>query len=470
MIREPKDIPKLDTLEGDETPNDDNEPRKYSRREVLGVGVGATAGAILGSAIGDWLRSRGSSSNTNNKVENVSSAEMIDGPERSEKEKPHTLSLLVLTDRIGSGDAEKLENMMQIVMARFRKTTGWAPEWRIQTVATMPGETYTREDIKNEVDLSRDMLSEEEKDGTIFGVIFGENVKIDIGSAGGYASPGEGYFTAGLGANTVAHEAGHMLGLNHPGALSTLITDKQDNIVQRCAFGTIQELLKTGAIQQPIYYGKDSGNNSSGNPDQYTVPTTVMGHKTHDISKYSNPIFSPPEMLYLDKSRQAVVIDHHSLPDPDKKITLSLQKGKLFSALVKLPGDHALREVFPWAKYLCFGPTVEGQAGKGGHVPFDDPKAAPEVRMYIVGEKGNDIASLDIGMFNKIGRNEDGYRDNRVALYADEQLDTLVVAGRNEDSNDPYIQFLPLSGEGGRILGDERRRNKERNDMSVSKK
>ncbi len=433
--------------------------RTIGRREFLGFLAGAVVGAYAHQLASDSEPNEGVNTQV---VDVLGEHNTAHSPERKESDTlPDTIDMLVIGDPIS--DREHVETIMRTVQDRFRETIGWDPAWNTQTIGA-GDETYTLEGLKSMVKADRSELPPEEQQRTITGIINGKDTRIDIGHRGGFAYPKEGLFivdgqtSTGWKTKCIAHEIGHVLGLPHPGELSTTLTDESDDYLQYGKLGTIQELINENTIKQPLHYGEATGDNQDGEPDQYTVPVTVMGNHPLDILQKRVPILSPPEILFLDDRRKAETYGQKSLPNPDQKIALSYREDDTFAALLELPSDHILRQVLPNAKSICFGPTITSFSED--NLPFDDRRSRPQIGAFVIDENGHDTTQLNIGIFTKIDNDGDG---KEVVLYADEQLDTVAVAGRMDDSNDPYVRFLPLSGEGGHVLKAEKARTEERN-------
>ncbi|PID30051.1 hypothetical protein CR983_03320 [Candidatus Saccharibacteria bacterium] len=436
-----------------------------SRRELLGLGVIGFGAVAFG----------GCSMNRTPRETPRTERSAVPSLEQKETETlPETIDFLIMGN-IPPEERERIESTMHILQLRLEETCNWHGAWSLRTVPSEENATYTPKKVEDMIEANRQDLSPDTLESTITGALLvGGNVK--IGNCGGYAVPDKNLFVANARttngeklsndalAYVVAHELGHAaFGLPHPRELSTCTSDRNDTLSQYGALGSIQELLRTERIQQPLHHGGTAGDNRNGKPDEYTVPVTVMGNRLNVVD-HRAPVFSPAEIVYLDDSREVNVYDKKSLPGPDQKIALSYREGDTFAALLELPPDHALHQVLPNVKHICFGPTIESFNAR--HLPFDDERTTPQIRVFAIDENGRDTTQLNIGIFTKIDNDGDG---KEVVLYADEQLDIVAVAGRMDDSNDPYVRFLPLSGkEGSRIFEAEKTRTEERNKILLN--
>ena len=254
------------------------------------------------------------------------------------------------------------------------------------------------------------------------------------------------------GGGTYGHELGHVLspkglgyGLGHERVMNCQLEDTNGNPTQLYAIDTIQNLINSGC---GLVKKNDAVN-------VYASPRSVMGNSGvyREGIPEGRPIYSPPNIAFLDPRRQVIRIEPESGTYP-----LSYDFSKLFGVELPLPRDHALKKILPDADTLFFGPIV--QSVKDENTPFESADAQKTIGVFATWNDSRETALLDISLFRDIipGDNTEN------VIYADEQLNIVVVSGYGDEGE--YMRTIGLdTPEGRAVLEEAKQRTSERNQL-----
>lgn len=266
------------------------------------------------------------------------------------------------------------------------------------------------------------------------------------------------------GGNTIGHEIGHMLnpyvlgpGMDHEKVITTNLGGESERPRQKFAFDTIQKLITDGACE----LARQAQNPAAVN--EYASTYTIMGDFRFfsERETENQPVFSSAEQLFLCPSLRS------TLATGPGCYGISVEKGKNFAVRMKLPEDHVLHQLVPGAEELVFG------ALEGDRLKEDGTKVSPSIKAigpFVTYNKGRGTVFLDLG-FNvridglppeAIGESRHGWDEH--AIYADEQLNIVAVAGT--DKTQRYVRLLQLdTPQGQHFLSTAQQIAYERNEM-----
>lgn len=260
-------------------------------------------------------------------------------------------------------------------------------------------------------------------------------------------------------------EIGHLLssrkigeGLQHEGMLDARVEDESSGrLVQLYAIDTIQNLLKQGCALETNEYASYHTVMGSGHLDSsYSINEKDELRRDPHIN-LNRPIYSPPEIHFLQPWRKTV--------DAAERLGahfLSYEKDKTFGLTVELPSDHALRKAIPYANSLFIGPNVDGFIANNDKTTPEGLFVTDSIGVYAVSKDGRRTAEINTACFGMSNlENGDEY-----VVYADEQLNILVLSGRNDSG--VYAKILELdTDEAQMLLNKDREKTAERNKLIV---
>lgn len=318
-------------------------------------------------------------------------------------------------------------------------------------------------------------------------------------SAGGWATGdrnnARAYFDIPvMSTGTIVHEVGHLLspdgdlglyndgkstGLSHQREFTCQKISDKKTIVQQFSTGTIQELL----TKNGCYFKQRKDERGNSDDDPYASYASVMGktliaQNTWRGSSSWVEAFSPAELAYLDPTR--IVESDVS----EGKYYLSYERDKLFGLRFTLPDDHVLRSADKTADSIFIGPTVDGYKRPESKEATIDTDTVPrnetqtDIRVEdndadaLLTDSRQTSKSLGVFITSKDGRYTSYintnyrkvyessyagfdamlYRESAatraisshdVVLYADEELDLLVLGG--SDKNGTYVKVKKVS-------------------------
>lgn len=295
---------------------------------------------------------------------------------------------------------------------------------------------------------------------------------IESDDAGGlaYHDPGRPWIVIRAGlvtGNTYAHEIAHLLnpkelgpGLGHELMMDCRIRSESGKPKQNYAFDTIQNLIESGC---GLVKGKD------GKVDEYASYFSVMGNEGVFLNdgREIRPVFSSAELAFLDPRRRVEKVDVAR----EKKYYIDYYDlGQLFGIAAGIPEDHVLRQILPHADTLFFGPIASSTERINNDVMPEELGEIRRIGVFATGNNGRSTALLDIGLFNEFEKGLPGRPrvHEECLVYADDQLNVLVVAGRDINGA-TYIRTVPLDTPEGRdMLARERVRVAERDALIIN--
>ena len=259
-----------------------------------------------------------------------------------------------------------------------------------------------------------------------------------------------------------AHEIGHLLnpetigeGMQHEGTFSARVKNEESGkLVQLYAIDTIQNLLKQGCALETNEYASYHTVMGSGHLDSsYSINEKDELRKDSHINR---PIYSPPEIHFLQPWRKTT--------DATKQLGvhfLSYEKDKTFGLTTELPSNHALRKAIPYADSLFIGPNVDGFVAND-KTTLEGLFVTDSIGVYAVSKDGRRTAEINTACFGMSNlENGDEY-----VVYADEQLNILVLSGKNDSG--VYAKILELNTDEAQILlNEDREKTAERNKLIV---
>ncbi len=277
-----------------------------------------------------------------------------------------------------------------------------------------------------------------------------DNPRIHISTYGGPDGP------------ALAHELGHLLnpetigeGMQHEGTFSARVKNEESGkLVQLYAIDTIQNLLKQGCVLETNEYASHHTVMGSGHLDSsYSINEKDELRKDSHINR---PIYSPPEIYFLQPWRKTT--------DATEQLGahfLSYEKDKTFGLIAELPSDHALRKAIPYADSLFIGPNVDGFIASDNTTP-EGLFVTDSIGVYVVSKDGRRTAEINTACFGMSNlENGDEY-----VVYADEQLNILVLSGRNDSG--VYAKILELdTDEAQTLLSEAHEKTAERDKLLV---
>ena len=185
----------------------------------------------------------------------------------------------------------------------------------------------------------------------------------------------------------------------------------------------------------------------------YSINEKDELHKDPHIKR---PIYSPPEIYFLQPWRKTA--------DAAKRLGahfLSYEKDKMFGLTTELPSNHALRKAIPYADSLFIGPNVDGFIASDNTTP-EGLFVTDSIGVYAVSKDGRRTAEINTACFGMSNlENGDEY-----VVYADEQLNILVLSGRNDSG--VYAKILELdTDEAQTLLSEAHEKTAERDKLLV---
>lgn len=331
--------------------------------------------------------------------------------------------------------------------------------------------TYTADQFARYAEEERDRLAKESGDPTLVialfdshrselsenytGLAFTPELRIHVSTYGDWNG------------SVFAHEVGHLLypserfigrGLGHEGRLDgKVLADDGLHLKHLYCIDTIQKLIaEAGCKLDANEYASHHTVMGSGylNPNLVATYAGYSSEKAEE-DRQNLPIYSPPEMFYLQPWR--------IVGDIDKPGTypLSYEKDKTFALQTKLPGNHVLRQAISYADKMFIGLNVE--SADPGETPTSS-NTGKNIGVYAVSEDGRRTAEISTTCF-ATGGLELG--DEEV-VYADEQLNILLIAGKNIGGE--YARILALdTNEAQEMLREAREKTAERDEILVRK-
>ena len=248
--------------------------------------------------------------------------------------------------------------------------------------------------------------------------------------------------------HVLTHEMGHVLKADRRPNTPSLMHqaeftcfNPQDSAAPIGRADTIQNLLKYGCTVG----GSFGVSKNEADVNEYSSPISAMGWK----DKFEAPAYSPPEVAQLDPTRR---VDRMNKPVYGH-YELSYRPGERYGIEIALPKDHVVRGAFPQvlpdASHIFIGPYLLRPSEPAK--PFNDQSDRTDIGVFIT--KGLENQSNTIVMIpdDELGDlSEDP--STPLMLYADEQMDMVIMGGVDQTTKQRYVDILPLSSEEGRQL------------------
>lgn len=448
-----------------------------SRRAMLHIFSGGMAGGALGMIIGNGIY-RASRENSQEESFHAPTSASERG---TEKPFPVTVNLgIVAVAAAGlerhKGD-EEIGEIIDEQVRRITQTTSEAYRFNLHSfVETSPPDmvhpksgtkVYSTEFLRQ---MAHDYHQKLGESAIVLLAIDAADIERDDAGGLAYHDPGQPWIVVRTGLvtnNTYAHEIGHLLnpkelgpGLGHELMMDCRIQNESGKLTQAYAFDTIQNLVRSGC-------GLVKGGSSEVN--EYASYLSVMGNggAFWERDSEEKPIFSSAELAFLDPRRR---VEKADLAQGKKYYIDYYDLDQLFGIAADIPKDHVLRQMLPDADTLFFGPVASSTERINNDVAPEELGEIRRIGAFATGNNGRSTTLLDIGLFNLF---EEQLPDRprvheEYPVYADEQLNVLVLAGRDADGA-TYIRTVPLNTpEGEGMLAHERARVAERNTLIIN--
>lgn len=248
--------------------------------------------------------------------------------------------------------------------------------------------------------------------------------------------------------------------MDHEKVITTnFLRGADERLRQAFAFDTIQQLVADGACE----LAKEAQNPTVVN--EYASIYSIMGDSRlfSDSNTAATPVFSSAEQLFLCPSLRS------TLTTGPGRYDISVKEGKNFAVRMKLPEDHVLQQLVPGAEELVFG-ALEDDRSRSDNAKI--PHSIRSIGVFVTHSKGRGTVFLDIGhnfpidppFPGVIGQRRHSWNEH--AVYADDQLNIVAVAGTDEFQ--PYVRLLRLdTPQGQHFLHEARERSRRLNEKSM---